>query len=70
VVKGVVTAGANGLPVSVTVDGHRATLASRTDSSGTFRVVLDQPVGRHTVTATARDAGGNVRSASITMRNK
>jgi hypothetical protein len=70
VVKGVVTAGANGLPVSVTVEGHRATLKPTSASRATFRVVLDQAVGRHTVTATARDAGGNVRSTSITMRNK
>lgn len=69
-VTGVVSSGVNGLPASVVVNGHRATLTARSATKATFRVVLDQSVGPHTITAVARDAGGNTRSTSITMRNK
>ena len=70
VVKGVVRAGANGLPVSVTVNGHRATLTATSAARATFKAVFDESLGRHTLTAVARDAGGNKRSTSITVRNK
>jgi hypothetical protein len=32
--------------------------------------VFDEPPGKHRLTAVARDAGGNQRSTSITVRNK
>ena len=70
VVKGVVTAGANGLPVSVSVNGHHATLTPTSAGRGRFKAVFDEPSGKHTLTAVARDAGGNRRSTSITVRNK
>jgi hypothetical protein len=69
-VTGVVRAGANGLPVSVTVNGHPAALKPSGAGRATFRVVFDESLGKHTLTARARDAGGNVRSTSITVRNK
>lgn len=69
-VTGVVRAGANGLPVSVTVNGHRATLKPTGASRATYHVVFDESLGKHTLTAVARDAGGNRRSTSITVRNK
>lgn len=70
VVKGVVRAGANGLPLSVTVNGHRATLTPTGAGRATFKAVFDESLGKHTLTAVARDAGGNKRSTSITVRNK
>jgi hypothetical protein len=70
VVKGVVRAGANGLPVTVTVNGHAATLRDRSATRATYKVVFDEPLGKHVLTAVARDAGGNQRSTSITVRNK
>ncbi|MGC4112135.1 MAG: hypothetical protein QM747_17315 [Nocardioides sp.] len=70
VVKGVLHAGVNGLPVSVKVDGHSATITARGASKATFKVVLDEPPGKHTLTAVAKDAGGNKRSTSVTVRNK
>jgi hypothetical protein len=70
VVKGVARAGTNGLPVSVMVNGHRATLTAVSAARARFRAVFDEPLGKHVVTAVARDAGGNRRSTSITVRNK
>jgi hypothetical protein len=70
VVRGAVTAGANGLPVAVTVNGHPATLTRRSAARATFKAVFDESRGTHTVKAVARDAGGNKRSTSITVRNK
>ncbi len=69
-VKGTVRAGANGLPVAVTVNGHRATLTARTATTGTFVVTFEESLGRHTLTAVARDAGGNTRRTSVTVTNK
>jgi hypothetical protein len=71
VVKGTLVAGANGLPVSVKVNGHAASVTPNdAGTKATFRVVLFEPPGKHTLTAVAKDAGGNERSASITVRNK
>lgn len=68
-VSGTVRAGADGLPTSVTVDGHRATLVARSATRATFRVTFLESLGTHTLTAVARDAGGNARSSSVTVRN-
>jgi hypothetical protein len=70
VVKGVVRAGVNGLPVSVKVNGHPATITATSGNRATYRVVFHEPGGKHTLTTVAKDAGGNARSASITVRNK
>jgi hypothetical protein len=70
VVQGVVRAGVNGLPVSVRVNGHVAALDVRSATKATYRVVFDEPLGKHTITAVARDAGNNTRSTSTTVRNK
>jgi hypothetical protein len=70
VVKVAVSAGANGLPVSVGVNRHRAVLTSSSATRATYRVVLDEPLGTNTLTAVARDDGHNKRSTSITVRNK
>ena len=69
-VKGVVRAGANGLPTSVAVNGHAAALKpNKAGSRATFAVTFSESLGRHTLTAVARDAGGNVRTSSISVRN-
>lgn len=69
-VEGVVRAGANGLPTSVAVNGHAATMkANKAGSKATFSVTFSESLGKHTLTAVARDAGGNVRRASISVRN-
>jgi hypothetical protein len=68
-VTGVVTAGANGLPVSVAVNGHRATLKRTSSSKARFSVTFEESLGKHTLRAVARDAGGNARSTAIRVRN-
>ena len=68
-VKGVVRAGADGLPTSVTVNGHRARLTPTSSSTAIFTVTFLESVGRHTVKAVARDAGGITRTASVQVRN-
>jgi hypothetical protein len=69
-VKGSVRAGANGLPVAVTVNGHRATLTRRSGTTATFAVTFKEPLGKHTLTAVARDAAGNTLRTSITVTNR
>ncbi|HEX3931729.1 MAG TPA: hypothetical protein VHW64_13570 [Nocardioides sp.] len=70
VVKGILRAGVNGLPASVRVEGQPATITASGASRATFKVVLHEPPGKHTLTAVATDAGGNKRSTSVTVRNK
>ena len=70
VVKVTVSAGANGLPVTVAVNRQQAVLMSSSASRATYKAVLDEPFGQHRLTAVARDAGRNKRSTSITVRNK
>jgi hypothetical protein len=68
-VAGVVRLGANGLPTSVKVNGHRARLKpNRSGSKATFKVTLTEAAGKHTLTAVARDAAGNTRSVSVVIR--
>jgi hypothetical protein len=70
-VTGVVRAGANGLPTSVTVNGHAAKL--RPDKFGartTFTVTFTESLGKHTLKVVAKDAGGNTRTSSVKVTNK
>jgi Glucodextranase, domain B len=68
-VKGTLRAGANGLPVSVKVNGHRARITRHGSTSATYKVRFHEPLGRHTITVKATDLAGNTRSASIRIRN-
>ena len=68
-VKGKLTAGANGLPTSVTVNGHNAAITRTSLTTATYRVTFSESVGKHKITATAHDVAGNTRSRSITVRN-
>ncbi|HEY2273670.1 MAG TPA: hypothetical protein VGH30_12905, partial [Jatrophihabitantaceae bacterium] len=65
-VKGTVAPGANGLPVSVSVNGHHAT----TTASGSFTVSFNESFGKHTLTAVATDIAGSTDSSSIKVTNK
>jgi hypothetical protein len=65
-VKGTVAPGANGLPVSVSVNGHHAT----TTASGSFTVSFKESFGKHTLTAVATDIAGSTDSSSIKVTNK
>ena len=70
-VTGVVTSGANGLPASVTVNGHAAKLKpNKRGSKATYTVTFSEAPGKHTITAVARDGFGNKRSTSVTVRNR
>jgi hypothetical protein len=70
-VTGVVRAGANGLPTSVTVNGHVAKLKmSKGGSRATYQVTFTEALGKHTIVAVAKDAAGNHRSTTVKVRNK
>lgn len=62
-VSGTVSAGANGLPTSVAVTGHAATFTA----TGRYAVSFTTTLGKHTITAIARDVVGTTGSKSITV---
>src|SRR4029079_4154428 len=66
-VKGALTAGGNGLSTSVAVNGHNATMHKTNATNPTYTVTCSEPVGKHTITVTARDSVGNTASKSITV---
>jgi hypothetical protein len=69
-VNGKLAAGANGLPTSVGVNGHAATITKTSATTATYHVVFTEAAGKHAITATAHDVAGNVKSVSITVTNK
>jgi hypothetical protein len=69
-VKGVVKAGANGLPTSVTVNGHAAKLKpNKSGSKATYSVTFTESLGKHTLTVVAEDLSGNTRTTKVAVRN-
>jgi hypothetical protein len=68
-VKGAVTRGANGLPTSVSVHGHAATLTVVSAARATYKVRFRLPFGTHKITATATDIAHNKRARSISITN-
>ncbi len=68
-VKGALTAGANGLPTSVLVNGHAAALKKTSATTATYTVTFTQAWGAHKVTVVAKDAVGNSASKAITVTN-
>jgi hypothetical protein len=68
-VKGSVSLGANGLPTSVTVNGHKATLTKVSETKETYVAKFRESFGKHKLTVTAKDAAGNTASATRTIRN-
>ncbi|HEY2299573.1 MAG TPA: hypothetical protein VGH43_17705 [Jatrophihabitans sp.] len=69
-VKGAVTLGANGLPRSVTVNGHAAKLSIVSATKETYAVTFTEALGKHTITATAKDTAGNTKTRSIKITNR
>jgi hypothetical protein len=70
-VKGKLTAGANGLPKSVVVAGHNATITKTSVTTATYQVTFTESVGTHTLNATATDSAGNTKASnSITVQNQ
>ncbi|HEX3931728.1 MAG TPA: hypothetical protein VHW64_13565 [Nocardioides sp.] len=70
-VSGVVSAGANGLPVTVLVNGHRVKL--KVGKGGTvakFKDTFSESLGKHRIKVVAKDAAGNRRSTSVRVVNK
>ena len=68
-VKGSVTAGANGLPTKVTVNGHTAKLTKVSSTKATYQVTFTESFAKHVLTATAFDNAGNTKSRAIHVRN-
>ena len=68
-VKGRLTRGANGLPTSVSVNGHAAKLKVVSAARATYKVTLSMPFGTHKITATATDIAHNTRVRSIHIQN-
>jgi len=68
-VKGSLTAGANGLPTKVIVNGHRAHITRTSSSTATYRVTFSESLGRHTITVRATDSVGNSAKSSTSVRN-
>ena len=70
-VKGKLTAGANGLPTSIAVAGHDATITTTSATKATYKVTFTESAGTHTLNAIATDSAGNTKaSPSITVHNK
>jgi hypothetical protein len=68
-VKGSLTAGANGLPTSVLVNGHAATIHKTSATAAAYAVTFSEAWGKHTITVVAKDSVGNSRSRAITVTN-
>jgi C4-type Zn-finger protein len=69
-VAGTLTAGTNGLPASVIVNAHKATLKAKSASTETYAVRLTLKKGKRTITVIAKDAGGNsaAKKETVTVR--
>jgi hypothetical protein len=68
-VKGSLTAGANGLPTKVTVNGHAAKITARNTTHATYQVRFHESAGRHAIKVVATDAVGNSASAATLVKN-
>jgi hypothetical protein len=68
-VKGSLAAGANGLPTSVRVNGHAASITATTTTHATYKVTFLEAVGTHTIKVVATDAVGNSASSSTSVKN-
>jgi hypothetical protein len=68
-VKGTASLGANGMPTSVTVNGHAAKLTKVNATTDSYAVTFSESYGKHQLTVTASDVVGNTRSTSRTITN-
>jgi hypothetical protein len=67
-VKGSLTAGANGLPTAVRVNGHLASITVTSATHATYKVTFHEPAGKHAIKVVATDAVGNSSSASSSVK--
>lgn len=67
-VNGSVALGANGLPTSVTVNGHKAHL-TKTASKVSFSTSVALPPGKRTLTVVATDSAGNTRTTKVKIHH-
>jgi hypothetical protein len=68
-VKGSLTAGANGLPTTVSVNGHAAHITKTSPTTATYKVTFSESTGKHTITVRATDSVGNSATASVSVTN-
>lgn len=69
-VTGTLSAGANGLPTSVEVNGHAAKITVKNANAATFSATFSEAFGKHVLKVVATDAGGNVRTTAVKITNK
>ena len=65
-VKGRLVAGANGLPATVTINGHAARITKTSVTTARYSVTFAESTGKHRITAVAKDSAGNTARTSIT----
>jgi hypothetical protein len=68
-VKGTLTAGANGLPTKVRVNGHAATITVTGAARASYKVSFHASAGKHKINVTAFDAVGNAATTSRSVKN-
>jgi hypothetical protein len=64
-VKGSLTAGANGLPTTVKVNGHAASITATNATHATYKVTIHTSGSEHKIKVVATDAVGNSASTSV-----
>lgn len=64
-VKGSLTAGANGLPTTVKVNGHAASITATSATHATYKVTFHTSGTEHKIKVVATDAVGNSASTSV-----
>jgi hypothetical protein len=64
-VTGHLKAGANGLPVSVKVNGHKAKIHKTSLAAGTYKVTVHVSHKQHSIKSVAKDVAGNRATDSI-----
>jgi hypothetical protein len=68
-VKGALSAGANGLPTQVSVNGHRAQITKTGATTATYSVTFSESTGKHTITVRATDSVGNSARSTTSVNN-
>jgi hypothetical protein len=68
-VKGSLSAGANGLPTKVSVNGHSAQITRSSSTEAKYTVAFSESTGKHTITVRATDSVGNSAKSSTSVKN-
>jgi hypothetical protein len=66
-VKGSLTAGANGLPTKVRVNGHAASITATSATHASYKVTFATSTGKHKIKVVATDAVGNSAASSTSV---